>query len=211
MKSDKVPVPSQVQERVLPEARCDDTAVPRVPDSAHTAPPARCPAQSAGTLHSMPWSQPSAAPRTLASGAASSAPGCGRRGDRRDRSGVCSSRRHLEATADLAAHCWASISSRGLVKTCTGTELGRGRGPAPAVPRSPPVALLRFPCTLPSPPPPPDTQSPGLAPCTPTRGSVTPCSVAAGPAALSQQGARRRLPRTGPRTTWGPLCRRESD
>lgn len=154
MKSDKVPVPSQVQERVLPEARCDDTAVPRVPDSAHTAPPARCPAQSAGTLHSMPWSQPSAAPRTLASGAASSAPGCGRRGDRRDRSGVCSSRRHLEATADLAAHCWASFSSRGLVKTCTGTELGRGRGLARAVPRSPLVALLRFPCTLPSPPPP---------------------------------------------------------
>lgn len=46
MKSGKVPVPSQVQERVLPEARCDDTAVPRVPDSAHTAPPARRPAVS---------------------------------------------------------------------------------------------------------------------------------------------------------------------
>lgn len=48
MKSDKVPVPSQVQERVLPEARCDDTAVPRVPDSPHTAPPSSPPCSQRG-------------------------------------------------------------------------------------------------------------------------------------------------------------------
>lgn len=48
MKSGKVPVPSQVQERVLPEARCDDTAVPRVPDSPHTAPPSSPPCSQRG-------------------------------------------------------------------------------------------------------------------------------------------------------------------
>lgn len=154
MKSDKVPVPSQVQERVLPEAWCDDMAVPRVPDSPHTAPPSSPPCSQRGPCTRCPghsrllppghW-HPVLHPRRRAVAGVV---------DRRDRSGVCSSRRHLEATADLAAHCWASISSRGLVKTCTGTELGRGRGLAPAVPRSPPVALLRFPCTLPSPPPP---------------------------------------------------------
>lgn len=70
-----------------------------------TAPLARrLVAQRGRTVSRDPCTRCPANPRTLASGAASSALGCGRRGDRRDRSGACSSRRHRAAIADLGAH-----------------------------------------------------------------------------------------------------------
>lgn len=210
MKSDKVPVPSQVRERVLPEARCDDTAVPRVPDSSHTAPPSsppcsqrgpctRCPGHSrllpSGHWHPVlhPRRRAVAGVVTAETGQVSAAAG-----------GIWRRQPTSQLTAGLQS------LHGGWSRHAQGQSWAEGVGwlrPSPAHPR--------WPCFVSPAPsrlhPPPDTQSPGLAPCTPTRGSVTPCSVAAGPAALSQQGARRRLPRTGPRTTWGPLCKRESD